>query len=75
MFSEGDYNYALNRTLTDTSCTIRDRIKNRANERGIKLAWLAEQAGIHRSALYQFLSGKRAIPFAALEKIFKLLEL
>ena len=66
---------ALNRTVTDTPCTIRDRIRDRANERGIKLAWLAEQAGIHRSALYMFLAGSRTIPFAALEKIFRLLEL
>lgn len=66
---------ALNRTVTNTPCTIRDRIRDRANERGIKMTWLAQQAGIHRNALYQFLSGKRTIPFAALEKIFRILEL
>lgn len=54
---------------------IRQRIKDKIKERGIKVTWLAEQAGIHRSALYMFLAGTRTIPFDALEKIFRLLEL
>jgi DNA-binding Xre family transcriptional regulator len=60
--------------MTNTM-TIRERIRARIAERGIKTTWLADQAGINKSALYSFLSGKRGIPFPALQKIFEILEL
>lgn len=54
---------------------LRRVIRERLQELGRSQGWLAREVGIAPQSLSAFLNGRRSIPFAKLEEVFRVLNL